>query len=147
MTKIHKPVFAQDADTNTAVCRTATALANGVPTNTQRLVKAGPEGAIVTKISAMPYGTITATNLVVFISRSRDNYATKNLRASELMVGTSVSNTAKIPVTVFEGINEETPIRLGPGDEIWVGTMVGWAAGIGFEAEYSHFNGYPTVNT
>lgn len=130
--------FAQTTKTNTAVATGAVgSLTGDTPTNTVLLVTAGSNGAILTSLWAIPRATVTASSLVLFISK--DSGTTKRLIDSELMAAHTVATTTAIPETVFSNYSETTPLRLEAGAELYVGSQVALANGIVFKAEYTDF--------
>ncbi len=138
MAKIYTAPFAQTPKTATAVATAATAdIATDAPTNTVELLTAGAEGAIVTRITAIPRGTVTASSLLLFLSK--DDGTTRRLVDSALMAAHTVAATTAIPVTEFESISETTPIRLEAGDILYVGSMVAAADGIAFTAQWMDY--------
>lgn len=123
MAKTHTAVFAQNPRTFVAELTEAVGdIDTSAPTGTQLLVSSGPEGAIVTSITAMPRATTTATSLLLFLSK--DSGTTQQLIASELMGAHTVDPTTAIPVAEFADISETAPIRLEAGDELYIGTAV-----------------------
>lgn len=138
MAKTFTAPFAQTPQTATAVTTAATASINGdTPTNTVELMTAGADGCIVTKLTAIPRATVTASNLLLFLSK--DSGTTQRLVDSALMAAHTVATTTAIPLTQFEGITETTPIRLAAGDKLYVGNQVALASGVVFKAEYTDF--------
>lgn len=137
MAKTFTAPFAQTPKTATAVATTASAITNDTPTNTVLLLTAGSDGAILTRLSALPRATATASNLVLFLSN--DTGTTKRLIDSELMAAHTVAATTAIPETNFANFSETTPLRLAAGDQLYVGSTVALASGIVFRAEYTDF--------
>lgn len=130
MAKTHEAVFAQDPKTWSVVATGAVgSLTGDTPTNTQLLATAGPEGAILTKVIAIPRATVTATALYLFISKNVGT--TKRLMASKLMSAHTVDATTEIPVVDF-GFSETEPFRLEAGDQLFVGIGVASASGVVF---------------
>lgn len=137
MAKTPTAAFAQNPKTFTVVATGAVSgLATDAPTNTVELLTAGTEGAIVTSVTAMPRGTVTASSLLLFLSK--DGGATKRLLASALMQAHTVSATTMIPVSRFD-FSEMSPLRLEAGDRIFVGTAVLAADGIVFSAQATDY--------
>lgn len=137
MAKTFTAPFAQNPKTVTAVATGAVGTLTGdAPTNTVLLLTAGADGAILTKISAIPRATVTASDLVVFISK--DSGTTKRFIDSKLMAAYTMATTTATPVTSFD-YSESAPLRLEAGDEIYVGSQVALANGIVFKAEYTDF--------
>lgn len=132
MAKTFTAPFAQTPKTATAVCTAAATVTNDAPTNTVLLLTAGAEGAILTKLTAMPRATVTASDLVVFLSK--DGGTTKRMIDSKLMSAYTMAATTATPVTAFD-YSESAPLRLEAGDEIYVGSQVALASGIVFRAE------------
>lgn len=128
--------FAQTSKTATAVC-TAAATMTDTPANTVLLATAGADGAILTRLTAIPRATVTASSLVLFISK--DSGTTQRLIDSELMAAHTVAATTAIPETVFTAYSEAAPLRLEAGDRIYVGSQVALAGGIVFRAEFTNF--------
>jgi len=128
--------FAQTPKTATAVCTAAATVTNDAPTNTVLLLTAGAEGAILTKLTAMPRATVTAADLVVFLSK--DGGTTKRMIDSKLMSAYTMAATTATPITAFD-YSESAPLRLEAGDEIYVGSQVALAGGIVFKAEFTEF--------
>lgn len=138
MAMTNTAAFAQTPKTADAVVATSmTNYAGDSPTSTALLMTAGANGSIVTRLSAMPRGTVTAANLMLFISR--DNGVTQRLKDGVTMNAQTVSSTTGIAQTLFTNYSETTPLRLGAGDRLYVGSLVALAAGIVFNAEYTDF--------
>lgn len=94
---------------------------------------AGVNGALVTKITAMPRATVTASSLLLYSSKDGGN--TFQLIDSELMAAYTLAATTAIPETTFGNISPETPLRLQAGEQLYVGSQVALAAGIQFRSE------------
>lgn len=137
MAKTFTAPFAQTPKTATAVVTGAAGTITGdTPTNTVLLVTAGSDGAILTKLSAIPRATATASDLLVFISK--DSGTTKRLIDSKLMAAYTMATTTATPVTAFD-YSETAPLRLEAGDQLYVGSQVALASGIVFRAEFTDF--------
>jgi Kef-type K+ transport system membrane component KefB len=128
--------FAQTPKTATAVC-TAVATLTDTPSNTVLLVTAGSDGAILTRLTAIPRATVTASSLVLFISK--DSGTTQRLIDAELMAAYTMATTTLVPETTFSLYTETTPLRLEAGDRLYVGSQVALAGGIVFRAEFTNF--------
>jgi hypothetical protein len=136
--KTNTAVFAQTPKTATAVTTGACGgIGTDTPTNTVLLMTAGADGGIVTRLTAMPRATVTASGLALFLSQ--DGGTTQRLIDSELMPAQSVSTTSGIAETTFGNYNESYPLRLGAGDRLYVGNQVALGAGVVWKAEYSDF--------
>lgn len=137
MAIVNTAAFAQVPKTGVATVTAADDLTDA-PANTVLIVTADAlDGAIVTKITAIPRATITASRLDLFISK--DSGTTKKFLDSETMAAFTVVATAEVPETVFANITETAPIRLEAGDELYVGSGVALAGGIQFTAEWTDF--------
>jgi hypothetical protein len=137
MAKTFTAPFAQTPKTATAVCTAAAGVTNDTPANTVELLTAGADGAILTRLTAIPRATVTASSLVVFISK--DSGTTKRLIDSELMAAYTMATTTAVPETTFTMYSETTPLRLEAGDQLYVGSQVALAGGIVFRAEFTDF--------
>lgn len=134
MPKTFTAPFAQTPKTASANLTTATAIDGATAA---ALVTAGTEGCIVTKITALPKGTITATGLVLYISPAA---GAKTAKDSITLAAYTYAATAKLPMVAFASVTEATPIRLGAGEKLFVGTLVAATApGIDVTAEYTDF--------
>ena len=138
MAKTFTAPFAQTPKTATAVAVAAVSgLATDAPTGAVLLGTAGAEGAIVTRLAAIPRATVPASSLVLFLSK--DGGATLRLIDSELMAAHTVAATTAIPETTFSNISDSTPLRLEAGDKLYVGSQVALAAGIVFAAQWMDY--------
>jgi hypothetical protein len=105
------------------------------PTNTQLLVTAGPNGARVTKLQAIPCESIaTANQLQMF--RSVDGGTQKLLADSALMGTYTMAQTTEAPTTDF-GYSDDAPIILQPNERIYVAQ--GQAKSVNFIAEWADY--------
>jgi len=137
MAKTYTAPFAQTPKTSAVVITGAATVADDNPTNTVELLTAGADGALVTRLTAMPRATVTAANLVLFLQKS--GQTTKRLIDSELMSAHTVAATTAIPETVFANISDSTPMRLEAGDKLFVGSQVALASGIVFAAQWMDY--------
>ena len=138
MAKTFTAPFAQTPQNATAVTTGGcTGYSGDTPTNTVLLATAGSDGAILTRLTAMPRATVTASNLLLFTSA--DSGTTKRLINSVLMSAHTVATTTAIPVTTFDDYDEDTPLRLEAGEELYVGNAVASAGGVVFHAEFTDF--------
>lgn len=129
--------FAQTPKTAYAVCSSAGTIADDSPTNTTLLVTAGANGCIVTRVSAVPRGTVTATGIYLFISK--DSGTTKRLKFSETMAAQTLAATAGVTKTNFADISEASPLRLEAADRIYCSIGVALTNGAVFSAEFVDF--------
>lgn len=138
MAKTSTAPFAQTPKNPTAVTTAACASINGdTPTNTVLLLTAGTEGALLTSLTAMPRGTVTPSNLLLFLST--DGGTTKRLIDSELMAAHTVATTTAIPETAFGRYSDDTPLRLQASASLYVGNQVTLADGVVWSAQYTDF--------
>jgi len=70
MTKTFTAPFAQTPKTGSAVATLASVVTTDAPTNTVLIGTAGADGAILTKLTAIPRATVTASGLYLFISQN-----------------------------------------------------------------------------
>lgn len=137
MANTFKAPFAQTPKLLTAVCTAASTISSDAATNTVLLATAGADGAILTKVRAIPRATVTATALYLFVSK--DSGTTLRLISSVLMPAHTVASTTAIPVTFFTNISETSPIRLEASDKIYCSAGVALASGIVFTAEWTNY--------
>lgn len=125
----------QTPKSNAAVCTTANSTYTDSPSNTQKLVTAGANGARVTKISAIARATVTATELQLYVSY--DAGSTKKLINSKAMAAYTVAQTTANTPTDF-GYSEDLPLLLLANAELYVGIGVS-NTGIVFHAEWGDY--------
>lgn len=134
MTKTFTAPFAQTPKTAIVNITSATTVDGATATE---LLTAGTDGCIVTKITVIPKGTITATGIVLYETPSG---GTKLVKDSIALSAFTYAATAKLPKTIFTEVTETTPIRLGAGDKLLIGTLVAATApGIDVAVEYTDF--------
>lgn len=129
--------FAQTTQTGFAEATAASVVTTSAPTNTILIATAGIDGALLSRLSAIPRATVGATALYAFISK--DTGTTKLLGDSELMAAHTVATTTAIPETVFANISQSKPLRLAAGDQVYISIAVALASGIVFTAEWTDF--------
>lgn len=137
MAKTFTAPFAQTPKTATVVATAAAAVAGDNPANTVELLTAGADGSLVTRVTAVPRGTVTDSSLCLYLAKS--GQSSKNLLDSAQMRAHTVETTTAIPVTTFERISDNTPLRLEAGDKLFVGSQVALAAGIVFTAQWMDY--------
>lgn len=131
--------FAQNPKTLTSAVTAAIAgLGTDAVTGLQLLVTAGANGAIVSSISAMPRGAVTASSLVLFLVKSATPAVYRPID-SVLMAAYTLAATTAIPVTAFPLVTDATPMRLEAGDKLYVGSQVALAAGIVFTGRWMDY--------
>lgn len=138
MTKTYTAPFAQSPKTaDVAVTAAIASLTSDAPTGVSLLLTAGADGAIVTRLWALPRGTTTATSICLFISR--DGGTTIRLKDSETMAAYTAATTTNKPETPFANYSEDRPLRLGANDKLYVGCEVAQPVGVVFNAEYTDY--------
>jgi len=96
---------------------------------------AGAEGAIVTRLRAIPRATVTATALYLFLSKDGTD---KYLILTKLLPAVTVDSTSDNPSVDFD-FSETEPLRLEAGDQLFVGIGVSVGGGIAFSTQFSDF--------
>lgn len=136
MAKVFEAPFTQAAATSSCVCTAAkTSYSDAV--NAVLLFTAGAEGARMTRVSAVPRATVTATQLQLYLSY--DGGATLHLFDSELLAAYTMAQTTKVPVTDLPRASTTTPLRLPATARLYAGIGVAVAGGIEFHAEAENF--------
>lgn len=137
MANTYTAAFAQTPKTATAVATAVATITDDAPANTVLLVTAGTNGSILTRLTAIPRATVTASSLCLWISS--DAGTTKRLVNSVLMSAATVNTTTAIAVTTFSTYTETTPLRLAAGDRLYIGSQVALSGGIVFTAEFTDY--------
>jgi len=121
--------FAQKPRTFDAVITAqVTGLATDTPTNAVLLVTAGAQGGIVPRLGAMLRNTLaTANGLVLFVSRNEG--AALRPKSSITMPAQTIGTTAGLTETEFTKFSELRPLRLGPNEQLYVGSLTAPPAG------------------
>lgn len=119
-----------------AVCTSANTDYTDAAANAVKLVTAGPNGARLTRLQAIPRATVTASQLQLF--RSTDGGATRRLFRTHLLPAQTMSATTEMALTDF-GYSDANPLLLSADEEIYVATGVATAAGICFTAEWGDY--------
>ena len=135
MTTPNSIITPQTPKTGHAVTTTANTTYTDAPTNTQLLLDATAAGR-VTRISAMPRATVTATMLQLYLSK--DGGVTKRLINSKLMSAHTIQATTAIPATDF-GYSDLNPMLLEAGDSLYVAQAVTLADGVCWDAEWAAY--------
>lgn len=110
-------------------------IGSGLPTDTVVLMTAGPNGAYVTKITAIPTGTVSAASIILFENSSAGNNILWPVD-SELMPAYTQAVTTALPETNFGNISPQTPKRVGPGLRLEIGCEIAQASGIAYHVEW-----------
>lgn len=138
MAKTYTAPFAQTPKNASAVVTAAAgSITTDAPTSTVLLLTAGTDGAILTRLSAIPRATVTASSLLLYTSS--DSGTTQRLIDSALMAALTVATTTAITTTSFSNYTETAPLRLAAGERLYVASQVALASGIVFKAEYTEF--------
>lgn len=138
MPKTFTAPFAQTAKTSTAVVTVAAGNLNtDAPSGVSLLMTAGDDGAILTRLWAMPRGGIAANGILLFLQSAGDTAI--RLIDSEAMPAYTAATATAVPETAFGNYSETTPIRLGGGDKLYVGIQGAVAVGVTFRAEWSNY--------
>lgn len=137
MAKTFTAPFAQTPKTTSAVVTGAGTITNDTPSNTALLLTAGADGALVTRVKAMPRATVTASSLHLYLST--DGGTTMRMIDSALMAAYTQATTTQTPKTAFSDITESAPLRLEANARIYCQSEVALAGGIVFTAEYTDF--------
>lgn len=136
MAKTFEAPFPQMPVTGSAVCTGAATWADDNPANTVELFSAGTDGAVITRVSAMPRATVSATSLLLWVQKS--GATLKRLKTSAVMPAQTVNTTTKNTPVMFE-FSELNTLRLGPGDKLFAGIAVALAAGVVFSVEGTNY--------
>lgn len=115
-----------------AVAATANTDRASTAANAVVLWTAGANGSRITRVTAIPRASVTATELQLF--RSTDGGATRIYLKSKTMALFTVVNTAVNPETDF-GYSDVNPLILGANEILYCGIAVALASGIAFTAE------------
>lgn len=134
MPKTNTPAFAQDPKTFGAVLTAAGAPAG---TDATLIFTAGTEGALVSRLSACPLGTVTASGVTFYVEKA--GTTVKLAKFSVTVPALTYAATARLPVLVIAEVGEQTPMRLGAGDKVYAASHVANAAGIAVVGEATDF--------
>jgi hypothetical protein len=134
----NKVVTAQGLNVGQAVCVAAkSTYADNA--NAVLLFTAGANGSVIYRLTALPRGTVTATQLQLY--RSPDgvimNLIRLGLMPAYAMAQTTIPafGTAPFADVVDFGYSESVPLRIKAGVQLWAGIGVALAAGIVFDAQ------------
>lgn len=130
-------VFPQTPKSQTLTSTSAVAnIGSGSPTNAVVLMTAGINGAMVTKITAIPMGTVTASSIVLFESSTSSQLTTYFPVDSELMPQYTAANNTALPEINFINISKTNPKIVGAGMSLSIGSQVAQASGISYHVEW-----------
>lgn len=134
MAKTNTAAFAQDPQTFGAVL-TAAGVAAG--TDATLIYTAGAEGALISRLSACPLGTVTATGLTIYVEKV--GTTVKLPKFSTTVPAYTLAATAKLPTLAISEVTESTPLRLGAGDKLYAASHVAQAVGVAVTGEATDF--------
>jgi hypothetical protein len=144
MAKTFTAPFAQAPKCVTAVSSiNAAGITTDSVSNSTLLLTAGGDGALVTRLIAMPRTTVGATAAYLF--HSNNSGTTQRIIDSITVAAQSLANattqSTAITSTAFTNISETTPLRLGAGESLYIGIGNTQPAGNGivFSAQYTDF--------
>lgn len=129
----------QTVKANTVVCTAANTDYDDEPANVGgALITAGANGARVTKITAIPRATVTATQLQLY--RDGDGSGTaKRFFDSALMSAYTMAATTVVSAEVDFGYSDASPLILAPGEKVYPAIGIGLTAGVVFVAEWADY--------
>ena len=131
--------FVQTSRTGSAVATAALGgLTTDAVTGSALLATAGSDGALVTRVTAMPRGSVTATSLRLFIVKASAPTVYRPVD-SELMLAYTAAATTATPETNFGNIAQDSALRLEAGDKLYAGIEVALPAGVVFFCEWADF--------
>lgn len=125
-------VTTQAQDTDHATCINAKSTYSDL-TNAVLLTTAGANGSIITRLTAMPRATVTATQLQLYVCKASAP-TVPYLINSALMAAYTMAQTTAAPVTDL-AYSPDSPLKLGPGDLLYCAIGVSLSGGVVFEAE------------
>lgn len=136
MAKTYKAPFTQTAKLSSCICTAAKTTYNDAA-NAVLLFTAGPEGARVSRVWAIPRATITDTQLQLYVSY--DSGATLILWDSEKMLAYPMAATTKAPATDLPRAIATNPLRLPANARLYAAIGVSVTNGIAFHADAEDF--------
>lgn len=104
--------------------------------NAVLLMTAGADGALITRLTAIPRATVTATQLQLYVSP--DNGTTLYLVNTALMPAYTMAQTTQAAPTDF-GYTPAAPLRIAGTNRLYIAAGVALAGGIVFNAEYQDY--------
>lgn len=138
MTMTNVPAFAQTPKTAPALLTAAVgSLATLNPSNIVQAFIAGVNGAVVTRISVTPRGSVSASGVYMF--KSTDAGATQHFKDCTNLPLQTVAAGSNITPSFFTNYSETRPLRLGAGDILYFGLGVAQANGVDVDVEYTNF--------
>lgn len=131
--------FAQATKTASAYVKDAlaTTTTTGGLNGTVLLMTAGSDGAIVTRVTAIPIFSVVASGLVLGIKKA--NATIIWLFDSTFAPAWTSSTAQAFPAINFDRISRDNPLELEAGDQLYVGTRVALEYGYTFTAAWKNF--------
>lgn len=126
----NKAVTAQGLVTGAAFLQTAKIALNS-NLNALNLLTAGPNGAVIYQVTALPLVTVTAVQCQLYLSTDG---VVLNLRSLLTMPAYTLAPTTSPTESDF-GFTESRPLRLAPNQQLWAAIGVSFAGGIMFIAQ------------
>lgn len=112
----------QGPKSGSAACTTANTTYTAAPTNTQVLITAGPNGARVTRISAIPLETVADTQLQLFRDLDGTGANKRFFNSAKMPSYAMATGTAATP-TDF-GYSDDNPLILAAGEKIYAAVAI-----------------------
>lgn len=138
MSMTNVPAFAQTPDTAPALLTAAISnLASLTPTGLVTAFTAGPNGAIVTRITVIPRGSVTATGVYMF--KSTDAGVTQHFKDSIGLPLQNVTAGTNIVGATFPNYSETRPFRVGAGEILSFGLGIAQSNGVDVDVEFTNF--------
>jgi hypothetical protein len=127
-------VTPQTPKSNVVNLTTANMIYTTTPTSTVLLVTAGPNGARLTRLTAIPAANVSANQIQMF--RSLDSGTTKYFADSALMAAYTMTQNTEAPTTDF-GYSDSNPLILSANERIYMAE--GQAASVNVVAEWADY--------
>lgn len=131
----NKIIYPQTQKFASAICTAAKTTYNDA-TNAVLLLTAGADGSLISRLTAIPRATVTATQLQLF--ESPDAGTTLYLVRTKLLAAYTMAQTTEDPF-VDLGFTPSDPLRIAGTHRLYVGAGVALAGGIVFSAEYQDY--------
>jgi len=132
-------ITTQSVVTAGAVC-TAAKTTYGDVTNAQLLLTAGSNGGLLTRLTALARSDASGSDRQLQLFRDVGGLGTNIVFIdSILMDGFNTTTTTTSPTRSDFGYSQDSPLKLGAGDKLYVGISVALAGGVAFNAEAEQF--------
>ncbi len=113
--------------TGTGVMTAAQTSYGDTVSNAVQVLPSQTNGARITKVTAIPRATVSATQMQLYVSSNGGT--TLRLINTALMAAYSMAQTTQAPVTDF-GYAEVAPLILAAGESLWMASGVALTSGI-----------------